>query len=169
MERLTVSPGQCREAYERLVDSDRKALGEAAARIKSFHEAEIDESFETEDEHGNFLGVPSNGNTTCRCICTGRSGRLSVFSAYDGGFPRVIAGVREITVAVPAPMGECNRHVLAAMHVAEVDRIYTIGGAQAIAALAYGTETVKSVDKIVGPGGAFVAAAKTIGLWTCRH
>ena len=161
MERLTVSPGQCREAYERLVNSDRKALGEAAARIKSFHEAEIDESFETEDEHGNFLGYRV---TPIQHVGVYIPGGQAAYpsSVLMTVIPARIAGVREITAVVPAPMGECNRHVLAAMHKVEVDRIYTIGGAQAIAALAYGTETVKSVDKIVGPGGAFVAAAKRL-------
>ena len=161
MERLTVSPGQCHEAYELLVNSDRKALDEAAARIKSFHEAEIDESFETEDEHGNVLGYRVTAIQHVGVYVPGGQ------AAYPSSvlmtvIPARIAGVREITAVVPAPMGECNRHVLAALHVAEVDRIYTIGGAQAIAALAYGTETVKSVDKIVGPGGAFVAAAKRL-------
>ena len=161
MEQLMVSLDQCRKVYETLVDSDRKALDEAASRIRLFHKAQRDEVFEIEDEHGNFLGYRVTALQHVGVYVPGGQ------AAYPSSvlmtvIPARVAGVEEITAVVPAPMGECSRHVLAAMHVAGVDRIYTIGGAQAIAALAYGTETVKSVDKIVGPGGAFVAAAKRL-------
>ena len=159
MEELIISPDQCREAYESLTDSDKKALDEASARIRFFHETQTDKSFEIEDEHGNSLGYRVTAIQHVGVYIPGGQ------AAYPSTvlmttIPARIAGVREITAVVPTPQGECNQHVLASMHLAEVDHVYAIGGAQAIAALAYGTETIKAVDKIVGPGGAFVAAAK---------
>ena len=161
MEELTISPDQCREAYESLIYSDKRALNEAADRIRLFHEMQTDESFEIEDEHGNFLGyrvtpIPHVGVY----IPGGHAAYPSTVLMTT--IPARIAGVREITAVVPTPEGECNQHVLASMHLAGVDRVYAVGGAQAIAALAYGTETIEAVDKIVGPGGTYVTAAKRL-------
>ncbi|MEE3279552.1 MAG: histidinol dehydrogenase [Pseudomonadota bacterium] len=161
MERLMISSGRCREAYESLIDSDKKALDDAAVRIRLFHEEQTDESFEMQDKLGNILGYRVTALQHVGVYVPGGQ------AAYPSTvlmtvIPARIAGVREVTAVVPTPKGERNQHVLASMHLAGVDHVYAIGGAQAIAALAYGTETIKSVDKIVGPGGSFVTAAKRL-------
>ena len=149
------------ECRDRLPESDLEALAEAARRIREYHERQLAQggSFEYDDGLGNRLGqrvVPLD--------------RVGVYvpggqAAYPSTvlmtvIPARVAGVREIAVTVPTPKGKRSDHVMAALDMAGVDEVFTIGGAQAIGALAYGTETIARVDKIVGPGGAHVAAAK---------
>ncbi|MYD96088.1 MAG: histidinol dehydrogenase [Gammaproteobacteria bacterium] len=141
--------------------SDREALVAARDRIRDYHERQPDGGFEYTDPLGNRLGQLVRPLDRVGVYVPGGQ------AAYPSTVlmtvvPARVAGVGEVIVTVPTPGGEHSDHVLAAMALAGVDRVFTIGGAQAIAALAYGTATVPRVDKIVGPGGAYVAAAKRL-------
>ena len=158
---LRVAPAELDQALAGLPEADRVALESAAARIRAYHERQPDGAFEYTDEHGNVLGTRVTPLDRVGIYVPGGQ------AAYPStvlmtAVPARVAGVREIVATVPTPDGIRNAHVLAAMRLAGVDRVFAIGGAQAIAALAYGTATVPRVDKIVGPGGAFVAAAKRL-------
>ena len=158
---LRLTPDQLAGSHAALPGRDREALEAAAGRIRAFHERQRADAraFEYDDGLGNRLGqrvMPLD--------------RVGVYvpggqAAYPSTVlmtvvPARVAGVREVVATVATPRGEHNGHVLAALHVAGVDMAFAIGGAQAIAALAFGTRTIPRVDKIVGPGGAHVAAAK---------
>ena len=144
-----------------LPHADRRALETAAERIRRYHENQPSGAFEYQDELGNRLGQRTTPLDRVGIYVPGGQ------AAYPStvlmtAIPAKVAGVADVIAAVPTPNGTRNAHVLAAMRLAGVDRAFTVGGAQAIAALAYGTETVPRVDKIVGPGGAIVAAAKRL-------
>jgi histidinol dehydrogenase len=145
-------------SFERLDAAERDALQRAAQRIRRYHEQQLQPSWEIEDEHGNRLG---SRVTPLDRVGVYVPGGLAAYpsTVLMTVVPARVAGVGEIVVTVPTPNGERNALVLAAMHVAGVDRVFTVGGAQAIGALAFGTATIPRVDKIVGPGGAYVAAA----------
>ena len=148
-------------ALNGLPPADRAALETAAERIRSYHERQPTGAFEYEDELGNRLGQRATPLDRVGVYVPGGQ------AAYPStvlmtAIPAKVAGVGEVIALAPTPNGVRNPHVLAAMRLAGVDRAFTVGGAQAIAALAYGTATVPRVDKIVGPGGAFVAAAKRL-------
>ena len=155
-------PASALEAAPRdLPDADRTALEAAAKRIREFHERQPQGAFEFADEFGNVLGQRVTPLDRVGVYVPGGQ------AAYPSTVlmtvvPARVAGVREVIATVPTPGGARNPHMLAAMAIAGVDRVFAIGGAQAIAALAYGTPTVPKVDKVVGPGGAFVAAAKRL-------
>ena len=141
--------------------ADRQALTVAAERIRSYHEHQPPGGFEYVDDVGNVLGQRVTPLERVGVYVPGGQ------AAYPSTVlmtvvPARVAGVDEVIATVPTPNGVRNDHVLAAMRIAGVDRVFTIGGAQAIAALAFGTATVPRVDKIVGPGGVFVAAAKRL-------
>ena len=158
---LELSHEELDEALAGLPDADREALETAAARIRAYHERQPQGAFEYTDEYGNVLGSRITPLDRVGVYVPGGQ------AAYPStvlmtAVPARVAGVGEIVATVPTPGNERNAHVLAAMRIAGVDRVFTIGGAQAVAALAYGTATVPRVDKIVGPGGAFVAAAKRL-------
>ena len=158
---LEVGQDEVDEALAHLPAADREALETAAARIRAYHERQPSAAFEYTDEYGNVLGARVTPLERVGIYVPGGQ------AAYPStvlmtAIPARVAGVGEIVATVPTPNGQRNRHVLAAMALAGVDRVFTIGGAQAIAALAFGTATVPRVDKIVGPGGAFVAAAKRL-------
>ena len=141
--------------------ADRRALEAAAERIRHYHESQPPGAFEYQDELGNRLGQRTTPLDRVGIYVPGGQ------AAYPStvlmtAIPAKVAGVADVIAAVPTPNGTRNAHVLAAVRLAGVDRAFTVGGAQAIAALAYGTETVPRVDKIVGPGGAIVAAAKRL-------
>ncbi len=143
----TIEPAQC------------KALEQAASRIRRYHEHQRQDSWRFVDEGGNTLGQQVTALDRAGIYVPG--GKASYpSSVLMNALPARVAGVTEIVMAVPAPGGELNPLVLAAAALAGVDRVFTMGGAQAIAALAYGTETIPSVDKIVGPGNIYVATAK---------
>ena len=149
------------QALAGLPAADRSALETAAGRIRRFHERQPQGAFEFADEFGNMLGQRVTPLDRVGVYVPGGQ------AAYPSTVlmtvvPARVAGVREVIATVPTPGGKRNPHVLAAMAVAGVDRVFAIGGAQAVAALAYGTATVPKVDKIVGPGGSFVAAAKRL-------
>ena len=137
----------------------RQALIAAADRIKVFHEKQLASTWQFEDEHGNILGQRLSPLDRVGIYVPG--GRASYpSSVLMNAIPAKVAGVADITMVAPAPKGEINPVVLAAADLAGVDQLITVGGAQAVAALAYGTETVTRVDKIVGPGNRYVAEAK---------
>ena len=148
-----------RAAHESIDPRARDALSIAARRIREFHERQKDGGFSFRDADGSELGQRVTPLDRVGLYVPG--GKASYpSSVLMNAIPAQVAGVGEIAMVVPAPDGARNPLVLAAAHVAGVSRAYAIGGAQAIAALAYGTETIAAVDKICGPGNAYVAAAK---------
>jgi histidinol dehydrogenase len=137
----------------------RDALGQAAARVRAYHERQRAESWAYTEADGTTLGQRVTPLDRVGLYVPGGKAAYPS-SVLMNAIPAKVAGVRELVMCVPAPDGERNALVLAAAALAGVDRVFAIGGAQAIAALAYGTETVPAVDKIVGPGNVYVAAAK---------
>jgi histidinol dehydrogenase len=137
----------------------RGALEQAAARIRSYHERQPLVSWQYTESDGTTLGQKVTSLDRVGVYVPG--GKAAYPStALMNTLPAKVAGVSEIIMVVPTPHGERNDLVLAAASIARVDRVFTIGGAQAVAALAYGTQTIPQVDKIVGPGNVYVAAAK---------
>jgi histidinol dehydrogenase len=137
----------------------RQALEHAATRVRSYHEHQLQHSWQYHDEAGNLLGQKITPLQRVGIYVPGGKACYPS-SVLMNALPAKVAGVSEIIMVVPAPAGELNELVLAAAHIAGVDRMFTIGGAQAVAALATGTETIPAVDKIVGPGNIYVATAK---------
>jgi histidinol dehydrogenase len=147
------------EARSALERGQREALEQAAARIRAFHERQLAQSWQFTESDGTTLGQRVTPLDRAGLYVPG--GRAAYpSSVLMNALPAKVAGVAELIMTVPMPGGERNPLVLAAAAIAGIDRVFTIGGAQAIAALAYGTRTVPQVDKIVGPGNAYVAAAK---------
>lgn len=156
---LEIPSGRFAAAVDSIDPSLRAALEEAARRIRRFHERQRAESWFHEDEDGIMLGQQVTPLDRVGVYVPG--GRAAYPSTVlMNVIPAQVAGVREIIMVVPAPDGELNAAVLAAARLAGVHRAFSVGGAQAIAALAYGTKTIPAVDKIVGPGNRYVAAAK---------
>ena len=155
-------PGTCAtRALDSIDRALRGALETAAARIRAFHERQKGESWSCAEEDGAVLGqrvVPLDRAAVY--VPGGRAAYPS--SVLMNAVPARVAGVGEIVMTVPAPRGELDPAVLATARLAGVDRIWTIGGAQAIAAFAWGTESIPAVDKIVGPGNAWVSTAKRL-------
>tara|TARA_R110001599_G_scaffold69414_23_gene195756 strand:- start:3002 stop:4297 length:1296 start_codon:yes stop_codon:yes gene_type:complete len=156
---LEVSPQRLQEALATIPAPQREALEQAAARVRSYHEHQRQASWQYRDDEGNLLGQQITALERVGIYVPG--GKASYpSSVLMNALPARVAGVEEIIMVVPAPGGELNDLVLAAAAIAGVDRVFTLGGAQAVAALAYGTATVPAVDKIVGPGNIYVATAK---------
>jgi histidinol dehydrogenase len=156
---LEISRADLARAHETLEPAVRDALTQAAARIRSYHERQRAESWSYTERDGTMLGQRVTPIDRVGLYVPGGKAAYPS-SVLMNALPARIAGVRELVMCVPTPDGERNALVLAAAHLAEIDRVFAIGGAQAIAALAYGTKTIRAVDKIVGPGNAYVAAAK---------
>ncbi|MFN4998488.1 MAG: histidinol dehydrogenase [Betaproteobacteria bacterium] len=156
---LEISPQALRQAFEDLPDAQRAALTEAAARIKAFHELQRQSSWSHTDSLGNRLGQRISALDRAGLYVPGGKAAYPS-SVLMNAIPAKVAGVGELIMVVPTPQGARNPLVLAAAWIAGIDRVFTIGGAQAVAALAYGTSTIPAVDKIVGPGNAYVAEAK---------
>ena len=148
-------------AWRSLPADLRGALEAAAARIRAYAERQKLEDWEFADAHGNRLGQRVTPMDRVGLYVPGGKAAYPS-SVLMNAIPAKVAGVAEVVMVVPAPGGELNPVVLGAAHLAGVDRVFTIGGAQAVAALAYGTASVPGVDKIVGPGNAYVAAAKRL-------
>jgi histidinol dehydrogenase len=158
---LEIGPESRAGAWRSLSAELRGALEAAAARIRAYADKQKLADFAFEDEFGNKLGQRVTPLDRVGIYVPG--GKASYpSSVLMNAIPAKVAGVREIVMCVPTPHGERNPLVLAAAHLAGVDRVFAIGGAQAIAALAYGTPSIPAVDKIVGPGNAYVAAAKRL-------
>jgi histidinol dehydrogenase len=159
---LELTATELRAAFESLPAAQRDALEAAARRVRSYHEAQkkaSGESWSYRDDDGTLLGQKVTPLDRVGIYVPGGKAAYPS-SVLMNAIPAHVAGVGEIIMVVPTPGGEKNPLVLAAAHVAGVTRAFTIGGAQAVAALAYGTATIPAVDKITGPGNAYVAAAK---------
>ena len=162
MAALALSRDEMRAAFEAITPAQRNALQAAAQRIRSYHERQLDacgRSWSYRDADGTLLGQKVTPLDRVGIYVPGGKAAYPS-SVLMNALPAQVAGVGEIVMVVPTPRGEKNRLVLAAAHVAGIQRAFTIGGAQAIAALAYGTATIARVDKITGPGNAYVASAK---------
>ena len=146
----------------------KTALSLAADRIRSYHQKQIQESWSYTEEDGTVLGQKIIPLERAGLYVPGGKAAYPS-SVLMNAIPAKVAGVEELVMVVPTPKGLINELVLAAAYVAGVDLVFTIGGAQAIAALAYGTETIPKVDKIVGPGNIYVATAKRTRFWSGRH
>tara|TARA_R110000787_G_scaffold51945_3_gene122728 strand:- start:2973 stop:4292 length:1320 start_codon:yes stop_codon:yes gene_type:complete len=156
---LEIPPDVVFGALADLPAAERDALELAAERIRRYHQHQKQASWHYREEDGTLLGQQITALDRVGIYVPG--GKASYpSSVLMNALPARVAGVNEIIMVVPAPGGELNPLVLAAAAIAGVDRLFTLGGAQAIGALAYGTETVPRVDKIVGPGNIFVATAK---------
>jgi histidinol dehydrogenase len=156
---LEISRNDMSRALAGLSTVRREALEQAAARIRSYHERQTLVSWQYTEADGTTLGQKITPLDRVGVYVPG--GKAAYPSTVlMNALPAKVAGVPEIIMVVPTPRGEHNDMVMAAASIAGVDRVFTIGGAQAIAALAYGTQTIAQVDKIVGPGNAYVAAAK---------
>jgi len=156
---LTIERDTLEAALNTLDPALAKALKTAASRIEQYHQHQLVSDWGYEDEYGNHLGQRILAMSRVGLYVPG--GKASYpSSVLMNGIPAKVAGVEEIIMVVPAPEGELSEVVLAAAALAGVTRVFTIGGAQAIAALAYGTPSIPRVDKIVGPGNRFVAEAK---------
>jgi len=156
---LEISRGRLEEAWNRLPDEQRQALQKAADRIRAYaeHQKIADWSYVEDDD--TLLGQQVTPLDRVGLYVPGGKAAYPS-SVLMNAIPAKVAGVPELIMVVPTPDGEVNELVLAAAHVSGVDRVFAIGGAQAVAALAYGTESVPPVDKIVGPGNIYVATAK---------
>ena len=156
---LELTRDEMQRALAALPAASRSALEQAAARVRSYHERQVTQSWSYRDEDGTRLGQQVTALDRVGIYVPGGKAAYPS-SVLMNALPARVAGVGEIVMVVPTPGGEKNQLVLAAAALAGVDRAFAIGGAQAVGALAYGTPTVPSVDKIVGPGNAYVAAAK---------
>lgn len=154
-----ITADRCRQAYDALDPDLRDALEIAAKRIRAYHEAQLPENRDYTDEAGVRLGATWRAVDAAGLYVPG--GRAAYPSSLlMNAIPARVAGVERLVVVTPTPKGQSNPIVLAAAHIAGVDEIWRVGGAQAVAALAYGTDRIKPVDVITGPGNAYVAEAK---------
>lgn len=156
---LVLGPERLQAALEGLPEDQREALKTAADRIRSYHERQLSTSWNYREDDGTMLGQKVTPMDRVGIYVPGGKAAYPS-SVLMNAVPAHVAGVEEIIMVVPTPDGVVNELVLAAAAVAGVSKVFAIGGAQAIAALAYGTQTVPRVDKIVGPGNIFVATAK---------
>ena len=160
---LEISPREIELAYQGLSSEQKNALDIAAQRVRAYHEKQKVEvgchSWEYEEVYGTRLGQKVTPLDRVGIYVPGGKAAYPS-SVLMNAIPAKVAGVKEVIMVFPAPDGARNPLVLAAAYLSGVDRVFTIGGAQAVAALAFGTNTIPSVDKIVGPGNAYVAAAK---------
>jgi len=156
---LEISLDRAKAALEAIPKSQREALEAAAERVRQYHQHQKQESWTYSEADGTVLGQQITALDRAGLYVPGGKAAYPS-SVLMNAIPAKVAGVAELIMVVPTPDGEVNELVLAAAAVAGVDRIFAIGGAQAVAALAYGTETIPQVDKIVGPGNIFVATAK---------
>ena len=159
MAELEFSQAELQDALANLPEEQKTALQTAADRVRTYHEKQLGESWQYREDNGTLLGQKVTPMDRVGLYVPG--GKASYpSSVLMNAIPAKVAGVEELIMVVPTPDGEVNQLVLAAAALAGVDRAFSVGGAQAVAALAYGTETVPKVDKIVGPGNIFVATAK---------
>jgi len=156
---LELNAAQLQTALDHLPADTRQALEAAAERVRRYHEKQIQTSWTYTEDDGTVLGQKITPLDRVGLYVPGGKAAYPS-SVLMNAIPAKVAGVGELVMVVPTPGGEQNQLVLAAAAIAGVNRVFTIGGAQAVAALAYGTATVPQVDKIVGPGNAYVAAAK---------
>jgi len=156
---LEIPQAELHAALNGLPATQREALQAAADRVRSYHEKQVMQSWQYTEADGTLLGQQVTALDRVGLYVPGGKAAYPS-SVLMNAIPAKVAGVQELVMVVPTPNGEKNPLVLAAAAVCGVDRVFCVGGAQAVGALAYGTQTVPQVDKIVGPGNAYVAAAK---------
>ncbi|WP_409523259.1 histidinol dehydrogenase [Nitrincola sp. MINF-07-Sa-05] len=159
MAELEIGAARLQQALHDLPTEQRAALEQAATRVRDYHQRQLGESWQYTEADGTLLGQKVTPMDRVGIYVPGGKAAYPS-SVLMNAIPAKVAGVAEIIMVVPTPDGTVNELVLAAAALAGVDRVFTLGGAQAVAALAYGTQTVPRVDKIVGPGNIFVATAK---------
>lgn len=159
MKDIDLPKSRLKAALDGLPSSQREALEAAAQRVKTYHEKQLQSSWRHVEADGTMLGQKITPLDRVGLYVPGGKAAYPS-SVLMNAIPAKVAGVAELVMVVPTPGGEKNELVLAAAAVCGVDRVFCVGGAQAVAALAHGTETVPKVDKIVGPGNAYVAEAK---------
>jgi len=165
-ENMIISRDSMEAAWHRVSDEDRSALQLAVNRIRAYHEHQVQIDWDYTDDAGMTLGQRITPLDKVGLYVPGGKAAYPS-SVLMNAVPAHVAGVETIVMVVPTPAGEVNDLVLAAAYISGVQEGYAVGGAQAVAALAYGTSTIPAVDKIVGPGNKFVAAAKRQVFGTC--
>jgi histidinol dehydrogenase len=156
---MELSQAELKAAFEGLPAEQRTALEQAAQRVTAYHQKQVQSSWSYTEADGTMLGQQITALDRVGLYVPGGKAAYPS-SVLMNALPAKVAGVEELIMVVPTPDGVKNQLVLAAAYLSGVDRVFTIGGAQAVAALAYGTATIPKVDKIVGPGNAYVASAK---------
>lgn len=156
---LVIESAELDAAFHQITPEQRQALEVAASRIKAYHQHQVQSSWQYTEPDGTVLGQKVTPMERVGLYVPGGKATYPS-SVLMNAIPAKVAGVAQLVMVVPAPDGEISPMVLAAAAIAGVDRVVTIGGAQAVAALAYGTESIPKVDKIVGPGNIYVATAK---------
>lgn len=159
MAELTLGEAELKAAFERLTHDLQNALKLSVERVESYHAKQVAQSWHYTDEHGVVLGQQVTAMDKVGIYVPGGVAPLAS-SVVMNAMPAKVAGVPEIVMTTPAPKGEVSDFVLGAAYLVGIKEVFLLGGAQAVAALAYGTESVPKVDKIVGPGNAYVATAK---------
>jgi len=156
---LTVDQSALKKAFDSLAEKEKLALQSAADRVRDYHQKQKQDTWTYADDSGTMLGQKITPLDRVGLYVPG--GKASYpSSVLMNAIPAKVAGVEELIMVVPTPNGVTNPLVLAAAYISGVNKVFTVGGAQAVAALAYGTETIPKVDKIVGPGNIYVATAK---------
>jgi histidinol dehydrogenase len=156
---LTVDQSALRKAFDSLAEKEKTALQSAADRVHDYHQKQKQDTWTYTEDNGTLLGQKITPLDRVGLYVPGGKAAYPS-SVLMNAIPAKVAGVEELIMVVPTPKGITNPLVLAAAHIAGVDKVFTVGGAQAVAALAYGTQTIPKVDKIVGPGNIYVATAK---------
>ena len=159
MDDLTLSKETLKEAFDGLNDKEKSALQIAADRVRSYHQKQVQDTWSYTEDDGTMLGQKITPLDRVGLYVPGGKAAYPS-SVLMNAIPAKVAGVDDLIMVVPTPGGVTNQLVLAAAYLSDVDQVFTIGGAQAVAALAYGTQSVPQVDKIVGPGNIYVATAK---------
>ncbi|NPA27664.1 MAG: histidinol dehydrogenase [Epsilonproteobacteria bacterium] len=158
---LEVAPEEMKRAYDNLDKEVKEALKLAFERIKAYHQKLMPKSWSYKEENGNILGQKVTPVDRAGLYIPGGKAAYPS-SLLMNAIPAIVAGVKEIIVCTPAPNNELNELLLAACHLCGLKKVYKVGGASAIAAMAYGTQTIPKVDVITGPGNIFVATAKKL-------
>eukprot|EP01029_Cantina_marsupialis_P006608 TRINITY_DN17318_c0_g1_i1.p1 TRINITY_DN17318_c0_g1~~TRINITY_DN17318_c0_g1_i1.p1 ORF type:complete len:433 (-),score=98.86 TRINITY_DN17318_c0_g1_i1:568-1866(-) len=158
---LQISQSEMKKAYENIDDNLKSALHTAYDRIKTYHEKQLPKSWVDFEKNGTILGQKVTPVDKAGLYIPGGKAAYPS-SLLMNAIPAIVAGVEEIVVCTPTPNNEVNELLLAACHICNVSKAYKVGGASAIAAMAYGTQTIPKVDVITGPGNIFVATAKKL-------
>ncbi|MDG2395737.1 histidinol dehydrogenase [Candidatus Thioglobus sp.] len=161
MSELTIEVSKLKDAFDTLDTKEKTALKTAADRVRTYHDKQKQDTWTYTEDNGTMLGQKITPLDRVGLYVPGGKAAYPS-SVLMNAIPAKVAGVEELIMVVPTPDGVTNQLVLAAAYISGVDTVFTVGGAQAVAALAYGTETVPKVDKIVGPGNIYVATAKRV-------
>ncbi len=161
MSELTISKSALKDAFDTLDNNEKTALQSAADRVRDYHDKQKQDTWTYTEDNGTLLGQKVTPLDRVGLYVPGGKAAYPS-SVLMNAIPAKVAGVEELIMVVPTPNGVTNQLVLAAAYISGVDKVFTVGGAQAVAALAYGTQTIPKVDKIVGPGNIYVATAKRV-------